>query len=344
MNPSSWELDELIARTDYLRGPKGCGNSSGGSYKEWFHFLIFGEHINLLFNVSLLTDINTGELIPRVTVLVDINGAFSGQVLELKNAKAKPGSLNIAGDYGGFEFDGENFLLRLKLESLELDLALQPMIKPQFAGNVRLAEGSFSWLALPHLRANGIVRVKETTVLLRGEPAYHDHNWGHFSWSGSYSWVWAVATPVNPDGYGMVFDRVVDTRSMRTVAQGAMLLKGTDHLRTFLASEVDLLTTESRPVHAFRVPPVMRIAVPGAGPAIAKTCYMSAKRKRDNVTLKIFPSHTAEIGVPSDIDNQAPMILSEAFGTGIIKGSVNGQSFQNEVRGVYEQIQQGRAA
>jgi hypothetical protein len=176
---------------------------------------------------------------------------------------------------------------------------------------------------------------------IEGAPAYHDHNWGRFRWGGSYAWQWGVALPEDDSGYGLVFDRVVNTSSRQIIVQGTMLIQGGSHLRTFIDPEVSCAWDEPRSRSTYRIPSITRIASPGDGIEVPTVCRVSSQRKRDRVDLGLWPRDAMEIGIPSDIDSEPPMILSEAFGDGQVQGSISGIPFKNRVLGVFEQIAGG---
>lgn len=330
----------MIRRMDFLRGPSAMrDHHSHGNYKEWFHFLVFGEDYSLLLNFSLLDDPLTNAIAPQLTVAIRKGESWSGEVCALETETLIPGRTEVRGDRGRFTFDGFNYQIDIRLPGTSISLELQPLTKPQFAGTATLGEGKFSWLAVPHLRAHGAVQSGGEYFRVTDAPAYHDHNWGRFSWGGAYAWQWGVALPRDESGYGLVFDRVVNTRTQKVAVQGAILVQGSDHLRTFIDAEVSCAGENPQSESIYRIPPVMRMAIPGRGPNVPERWRIHSRRKRDRVDLEFSPRDKVEIGIPSDIDAGQPMILSEAFGKGTISGTIRGAAFENNVLGVYEQIE-----
>ena len=74
------------------------------------------------------------------------------------------------------------------------------MSRPFVVNNQPIGEGRMCWLFVPRLRADGWLRIDGQEHRFESELAYHDHNWGRFSWGDDFGWTWGTILPARAGG------------------------------------------------------------------------------------------------------------------------------------------------
>src|SRR5262249_42270212 len=127
------------------------------------------------------------------------------------------------------------------------------------------AQERMRWLVVPRLIADGELRVGSRDFALQGAAAYHDRNWGNFSWGADYSWEWATILPDSlAVPWSLVYMRISDGARNRLYSQGLMVWRGDRSARVFhgndmLVSQSGLLTQK----RVLRLPSVVNLIVSG---------------------------------------------------------------------------------
>lgn len=98
----------------------------------------------------------------------------------------------VLGKVGDFRLVGTTYRLRVRLPGARLDLRLAPTPTLGFPPTDLGAEDLVSGYVVPmlHGRADGVVCLPQCQ-LVRGAPAYHDHNWGIWR---DVAWSWGAAS------------------------------------------------------------------------------------------------------------------------------------------------------
>src|SRR4029078_10303778 len=120
-------------------------------------------------------------------------------------------------------------------------------------------------MVLPRLVACGEIRVRGKSFQLDRAAAYHDHNWGHFSWGRDFAWEWGYALPEDLRApWTVVYVRLSDRGRVRTYKQAVFLWRRTSVARVFRDTEVDVtLAGLLRPASVFKLPRIMNVLSPG---------------------------------------------------------------------------------
>ncbi|MGW8368092.1 MAG: hypothetical protein ACWGPN_05355, partial [Gammaproteobacteria bacterium] len=156
-------------------------------------------------------------------------------------------------------------------------------------------------------------------------PAYHDRNWGHFSWGADFSWEWVVILPDSPaESWTLVYMRIGDRNRARTWSQGLIVWHGETPWRTFHGGDLDarllgLLDVRSQ----FRVPRIMHLIAPGTACDVPRRLSLTAERDDDSVECTVDLSGLAQIGIPNDTAKGVTM-LSETGGKARVRGCIRG--------------------
>ena len=222
------------------------------------------------------------------------------------------------------------YRLRLGLAErpVTADLTLRPISRPAVTRSVPLGRCQpMQWLVVPRLAASGEIRVGSRRFRLRDTPAYHDHNWGQFSWGGDFAWEWGIALQANAvQPWSLIYYRITDQGRNRVRAQGLLLWRGRDHCRSFRDHQVAVggtgLIESSR---VLCVPRVMGLAIPGTALDIPRSLEVEASQGDDDLRVDLELDDFAQVGVPNDIDDGLTSI-SETHGRARVTGTVRGES------------------
>jgi hypothetical protein len=326
----------IFERSDFWRMPRDRFRSA--KYKEWSHFCVLAEKINVIVNFSLMargasSDGETSE-IPRVAILVrQSDGTWNGDVAQFSAESATTGDratdLTIGNNcmrfyQGAYRVDAE-----LECAKLSMRLCFYPVTRPAIASSVRLSgHERMRWLVVPRLIAGGELRVAGRDFAIQGAAGYHDRNWGKFSWGGDYSWEWATILPASLSiPWTLIYMRISDGGRNRVFSQGLMVWRRDRSARVFHGA--DMLVRQSgllKQKQVLRVPRIVNLMVPGEARSIPRIIEIDGRAWADHITLKLRLEDFAEIGVPNDNPNGLTL-LSEATGRAEVTGRIGGESF-----------------
>jgi hypothetical protein len=238
-------------------------------------------------------------------------------------------------------WDGEAFVLKLRAPELFADLVMTPLIPPTGTSSVSFGPyHRMQWVAVPRLSARGEVRIGARRWHLRDEPAYHDHNWGHFRWGTDLAWEWGFVHPLDPRSpWTITFVRVSDGKRHKTLSQGMLIWKYGAHLRTFQNHELDFeLVGTHRGARPLTVPQVMTLLVSGGATGVPEQLRVRGRGLDDEIELVFHTESKARIAVPSDDDPFDYVLLNEASGRAQVRGRVAGELIAFEGTAIVELV------
>jgi hypothetical protein len=330
----------LFAAMDYWhRAPASARPSPG--YKEWSHFSIMGDELDLLINFSLMENPRHGDsqTAPRprrevghLTLLYrDAAGCWDGEVERYDGTavSVQGGHPDIALGANKARIVDGVYRVRLDLPSgtVQGEIDLVPVARPVFANRVPLAGAEYiRWLVVPRLTASGEVRLGGRSFVLDDAPAYHDRNWGQFTWGGSCAWEWATILPADPDtAWSLVYSRISDGLRAATLSQSLILWRGAWPHRKFFGRDLRIeqrgVLSGCRPV---QIPKFAALLSAGIGADLPRKMLVRAAAYRDELCLEIDLADFAQIGIPND-RRWGVSKLSEATGRVQVRGAVGGQ-------------------
>jgi hypothetical protein len=337
-----------ILALDYLRGsPFPAGGE--GSHKEWLHFVVHAPGIEALVNFSLVDDVrpeaSSRRELARLVVLVKTDD-WCGDIELFDPAEVAVAGGAIEMRYGQssvrFERGAFQIHVRLRHRPVTMDLVLRPDAAPLPCQNIRfeLDERPINWMVLPRLAAYGEIRVGGRSFRLNGAAAYHDHNWGHFSWGRDFVWEWGYALPRDLDGaWTVVYVRLSDRSRARTYKQAVFLWRGAAVARVFRDTEVRVaLEGLLRPRRVFKLPAIMNVLSPGTAADIPRELHCRAGADQDAVTFVYRADDIAQVCIPNDTDDDGITIINEVSGRLSLEGSVGGEAVAIDGPAMFEFI------
>jgi hypothetical protein len=330
VSPSS---HALVEQADYwrLRG----ADDLQVPYKEWQHFVVFGQGWTLAFNLNL-----DGAAAARVISIL-VHDGWHGHVATCASAKVRPSGMNADFGFAGVRWSAGRYTIWQRGEGPRFEIQLEPVSTPSLSHNIGLGAGAaLSWCLVPRLTASGWMEHGGKRFVFGGCPAYHDHNWGHFAWGGDFSWEWGCGISERPDGkWTVVFGRTTDRARHRTSATTLFLLRDGRHLRYFRNAEVRFETrasTDTRP--AGRTPAAAALVLPDMDRDVPALLRIEARRGDDFVRCEVVASTRGQVLVPADSDPRRIVRLNEADARVRVEGQCVGHRLAMEGPGLLEVV------
>ncbi len=339
------QIGSLLRSTDYFRrslvragGP--CG------HKEWLHFCLQTDDLDLLINFSVNDDVDASADRPRecghVIMLARAGDRWFGDADRYWAHEMDVAGGEVAACMGTCRvaLDGEAFRVVAGLRDVPLmaELTLIPEVAPSFSNNIHLVAGqSLSWLAVPRLRAAGVVRCAGRTHRVDGAIAYHDHNWGYFEWGADFAWEWGYTVPA-ADGcpWSVMFVRLSDRALTSTRTQALTLWRGPEIVRSFRGSDLRVRSEGFlRPRSVFKVPPVMGLLAPGTSCEVPRRLVFTAESDGDKLHIVMEAHSVAQIVIPNDRSARVT-IINEVVATTEVHGTIRGECVNYCGRGMFE--------
>ncbi len=241
-------IGDAVARLDYVRRSPIAGGAQ--RHKEWQHFVLLDEDLDLLVNFSCCDDprphARPGREFPRLVLLArDRDWDGDVETFPTDRTRVRGGRIDMALGENRLRFEDGRFRIDVALEDrpVTVHLDLQPATMPAFVPSIPMIEGPpLNWVVVPRLRASGEVTIGTHHHVLRNAPTYHDHNWGEFLWGHDVSWEWGFVLPEDDAvPWCLTFVRLTNRSRTRALAQ-QMLVWRRDSLHA-LFRESDLRLT-----------------------------------------------------------------------------------------------------
>ncbi|HVU05078.1 MAG TPA: hypothetical protein VHE30_25185 [Polyangiaceae bacterium] len=334
----------VTARDYFRRSQFGLTGRSG--HKEWLHFAVYADGVDLLVNFSLVDDIRPraprGAELARITVLVRTKDGWDGDVegFPSERVHVRGGRTDVSFAENHVRFLDGAFRIRVSLSRrpIEVDLALVPEVFPSEANNIDVEDGpAIHWMVLPRLSARGTVRVGARLHPLSNAPAYHDHNWGNFRWGKNFAWEWGYALPDDRTcPYSVVFVRLMDRGHRTDLMQAVFLWDGPRQIRVFRDSELRVrhegLLAPERP---FKLPRAMALVAPEHSTDVPRVLAVEAAGRGDTLEFEFRAEDLAQVVIPND-DDLGVTIINEVSGDLALSGEVAGRKLSFSGRSICE--------
>jgi hypothetical protein len=357
--PSERVIRRAIEDGGYLRG-SGVRLGDAPGHKEWLHFCVSADGIELLLNFSIVDEACATLADPRetarLTCLLHAGGAWSGDMIRFspEEVSVRRGFLSLQFGKSSVHFANGVFYVRAVLEAqgITAELLLTPLTIPTPANNIAVDDGpAMHWLAVPRLRVDGWVQTATKKYSLNGARGYHDHNWGCFRWGRNFSWQWGYALPKDDAcPFSFVFLRLSDRARTCTLMQALFMWRGPRQHRVFRDAGLHVLgqgllgqglPARGLPVRGlpdaqpFKIPKLMGLLVPGSATDVPARLVLSGNSRGDELELVFSFEDVAQIITPND-DDLGCTVINEVRGSYQCAGRVRGETIASEGRGVVE--------
>lgn len=330
--------DDPIARTDHLRFSPALARRIHG-FKEWTYFCVTSPDVDLLFTFTFLdrVDLPAQHQWPpaRVVALARTRaGRWQGGVDEVPPSavQAKPGRVDLAMGTNELHFKAGAYSLiaRLASQPIEAHLRLRPLALPAVGTSVRMGTAEpMRWIVVPRLETNGVVTLGGDRYEIEGAPAYHDHNWGAFSWGGDFAWEWGlILAPNGATPWTVIFSRISDRARQRVLSQAILVWRDDGQCRAFRDDEISVRESGLlRGGARLRVPRVMSLVEPATAADVPLELLVRAESGDDRVEVRFTSSDFAEIAMPNETRDLGSTLLCEVRAEAEVRGSIRGTSF-----------------
>jgi hypothetical protein len=359
-------LTQVISLADYLHLPLDI-EPFADQHKEWHHFCIIGQGIQVIVNFSLMRlpggeqpdgVYHPGSWDARVILLVreaekdevvrmgnprtnKSNAIWDGDVdiIPATAVRAKRGALELQLGQNTMTYRDGCFNLSLALEKRPITLMaqLEPLAYPLVRRNTPIGQGMIHWVVVPRLAATGMLVIGQRVYPLEKAPAYHDHNWGHWDWGDDFSWQWGFALPPrNGVPWTVVFDQMTNRGRNKALELKLTLWKESKLHRLFMHEEIRLqqdgfLTMTS----LSKFPHTMALVAPELTTDVPRRFEVSAKRDSDWLRCVFTSQDLAQLVVPDDLD-LGVTIINEVSGQMEVEGQVKGEPVSMAGEGFFE--------
>jgi hypothetical protein len=337
-------LERLIEEKNALRYPSP-GDSKGGWQKEWYHFCILADGLDLLVNLSVCGDLRPsaipGSRVARVILLARERGWHGDiETVDQRAVHLVPGEVGMELGQNRMSFRDGAFALTAALQGqpLAVDLRLEPRTYPLgLSREVAVGRGSIGWFAIPRLAATGQVVIGDRVHRLKEAPAYHDHNWGRWLWGQDFAWEWGfVHAAAGAENWCVIFDRTLNHARTSVLESTLALWRDEKLVKVFSRHEVSVRPLGYRhPDSLFRVPRPLALGVPELGRDVPQRFELTASWGGDRIACLIDTAYEAQILVPNEADLETT-IITEVIGQVRMEGEIRGHRIDTAGRGVFE--------
>ncbi len=338
-----------LAENGFMRRSRFGWEGIAG-HKEWLHFALHVEGLDLLVNLSVVDDVRHGARAgmeqSRIVCLVR-EQSWMGDIdhFAREDVRVVGGQLDVrfAHNYAVLRHGKLELSVRMRELPVALRLSLDPATLPTQANNLQV-EGCdpINWIVVPRLHAHGEVHIEDRRYQIAGATAYHDHNWGRFRWGKNFAWEWGYAAPDHPENpWTLVFVRLSDRPHLEDLMQAIFVWKGERQVRLFRAGELRVRHEGLlRPERVFKLPQVMRLACPSNVTDVPKRLVVRAERGRDHIDLEFIPADVAQVIIPND-DDLGVTIINEVAGMVAVSGRIDGERMLIEGSSIFEFLGDG---
>lgn len=328
-------IAHALTRNGYLRRSRFGWEGQAG-HKEWLHFAVHAEGLDVLANFSLVDDVRKGaragsELARIVCLAREGEGEWTGDLDQYERREVSTRGADLAMHFGAsravFRDGSFELVVGMRQTPIEMDLLLEPQVFPTQANNLMVDDcPPIQWLVVPRWSARGRVRIGQNRYELENAVAYHDHNWGYFRWGKNFAWEWGYAAPDDEENpWTMVFVRLSDRSHLTDLMQAVFLWKGSRQERLFRADELTVWHEGLlRPRRVFKLPRVMALANPGQITDVPQRLQIRARRGSEHVDITFTTTDVAQVIIPND-DDLGVTIIHEVAGRVDVEGRVDGE-------------------
>jgi hypothetical protein len=339
--------DGPIVHGDHLRFTPSLAQQEP-SFKEWTYFCVSTPEVDLLFTFTFLGRVDqpaTHAWPPsRVVALARMSdGRWVGGVDEMAPdaVRATPGRVDIAMGACELRFSAGAYVINARLTSaaIEAHLRLRPLGLPVVGTSVRMgAAEPMRWIAVPRLETHGEVVIDGRRFDVSGAPAYHDHNWGAFSWGGDFAWEWGLILPARMHlPWTVVFSRISDRARQRVLSQAILVWRDHAYCRAFRDDEITVKESGLlRDGARLRIPRVMSLVEPATTADVPRTLVARAESGDDRLELRLGMLDFAEIALPNETAELGTTLLCEARAEATVSGVIRGERFALQAPAILE--------
>jgi hypothetical protein len=321
---------DILRRANYARAAN-CAETT-----EWYHIILTSRDFHALINVSTAQEPNVGKW--RLLYIFFVEGKWQGGTTDPAPPNFESPGI-VATEQFELCWEGSDLIFNMEHEEISCRLVLRPMTQPGFSNSVNVGQGPISWVTMPRLSVHGHFRVNEKPISLKSAVAYHDHNWGKFSWGSDAAWDWCLAQGTNKNqDLTAIYSRMLDPTGQMARSSALMIWHGQSHLRTFRGPELTVFERGvNRKFPDIRLPSMTKHYHLGTATQMPAEIVVRADSFNDKFEVAFESGPIAQIGIPS---NQAPALcmMNESLGTAQMKGAISHVTYDSKGCALIETI------
>lgn len=250
-NETSDYIDELLV-SDVFHPPEE--GAAGDLYNEWHYFNMIDEEQNLSAICSF--KLNGGTNSSAVLLGYYVNDTsfsfYKAYPLssEFVNYSSQSPDVRIANNTVTLTDEGYRVHIESGNGSSDFYALFKPEAEPAPVFNVsNLSEPGMdiNWLvASPKMEVSGNLSLAGETYSLNNSRAYHDHNWGYWSWGDDLGWEWGqVSETGNASNetngeYSLVFGNITNANHSQSISSVLNVWEGGEIIANFSKEEIQI--------------------------------------------------------------------------------------------------------
>lgn len=361
---SSNYIDELMVSDAFH--PPGEGEP-GYLYNEWHYFNMIDDEQNL--SVICTFKLNGGTNSSEVLLGYYANDTWASfyeaypLTPEVVNYSSTSPDVRIANNTVTLTDEG----YRVHVESGEgsgvFDALFKPETKPAPVFNVSnfsVPGTSINWLvASPKMEVSGNLSVAGETYSLNNSRAYHDHNWGYWSWGDDLGWDWGQVSQAGNYSnetigeYSLIFGNITNANHSQSASSVLNVWKDGEIVANFSGEEIqiehsNLSTTD------IGIPPAemtQAYILPEGSFFFPQNTFLNASSGSDNLKIEFITQQSVPLPVMvpdgNEVGNEAGnesengieyRVIWEMIGTYQVSGVIDGKSISYTADGFMEYV------
>jgi hypothetical protein len=371
-NESSDYINELLISDAFH--PPGEGDP-GYLYNEWHYFNMIDDEQNL--SVVCAFKLNGGTNSSEILLGYYINETSASfyevypLTPEVVDYSSQSPDVRIANNTVTLTDEGYRVHIESGDGSGVFDALFKPQTKPApvfNASNFSIPGTTINWLvASPKMEVSGNLSVAGETYSLNNSRAYHDHNWGYWSWGDDLGWDWGQVSQAGNYSnetigeYSLSFGNITNANHSQSVNSVLNIWEDGEIIANFSGEEIQIehsnLSTADIGIPPAEIPPT-HILPQGSFPFPQNT-LLKASSVSDTLNIEFTTQHPVPLPIMipdgSEVGNESETkvrneyegevgsgikyrIIWEMIGTYQVSGVIDGKPISYTADGFMEYV------
>ena len=332
-NESSDYIDELLVSDAFH--PPGEGEP-GYLYNEWHYFNMIDDEQNLsvICTFKLNGGTNSSEVLLGYYVNETSASFYDVYPLtpEVVNYSSQSPDVRIANNTVTLTDEGYRVHIESGNGSGVFDALFKPEAKPApvfNASNFSMPGKSINWLvASPKMEVSGNLSVTGETYSLNNSRAYHDHNWGYWSWEDDLGWDWGQASQAGNDSnetiveYSFGFGNITNANHSQSVSSVLNVWNDGEIVANFSGEEMQIehfnLSTTDIEIPPAEMPSIY--VLPQGSFPYPQNTLLNASSGSDTLKIEFTTQHPVPLPVIIPDGNESGSEAGNEYGSEVGSG------------------------
>lgn len=250
-NESSDYIDELLV-SDVFHPPEE--GDPANLYNEWHYFNMIDEeqNLSLICTFKLNGGTNSSEVLLGYYINDTSFSFYKAHPLtpDVVNYSSESPDVRIANDTVTLTDEGYRVHIGSGNGISVFDALFKPKAEPApvfNVSNLSMPGMGINWLvASPSMEVSGNLSVAGQTYSLNNSRAYHDHNWGYWSWGDDLGWDWGQVSQAGNYSnetigeYSISFGNITNANHSQSVSSVLNVWKDGEIIGNFSGEEIQI--------------------------------------------------------------------------------------------------------